>query len=165
MAEPFRQGLESLVLGRLAGCVKSGQSPAVEGPVGAHHHVTAMAGPLPGELEGALVGLSPAVGEEYFPAASDQPVEGLGHFPAGQSPKKVGRMEQCPRRLADSVGDGGMGVAERGHRKTREKIDVAASLVVPEVGALAAYECHARRGVRGHQARRPGLGRLDLWLL
>ena len=137
MAETFGQRLEGLVLGGLARGVKGSQGPAVERPVGAQHHVTAMASPLPRELDGALVGLSPAVGEEYPPAAADQPVEGRGHLPAGHGPEEVGGVEQCPRRVAHSVGDDGMGVAERRHRKAGEKIDVTASLVVPQVRPLA----------------------------
>ena len=69
VAETLGQRLERLVLGRLPGGVQGGQGPAVERAVGADHHVAPVAPPFAGQLDGALVGLGPAVAEEHPPPA------------------------------------------------------------------------------------------------
>ena len=70
-----------LVLGRLPGGGQGGHRPTVKRPIRADHHMTTVTGPLSGQLHGALVGLSPTVGKEHLPAATQQPVQRLGHRP------------------------------------------------------------------------------------
>ena len=57
MAEPLGQRLEDLMLVRLTGRVQRGERATVERAVGADHHVPTAAPELPGQFQGALVGL------------------------------------------------------------------------------------------------------------
>ena len=49
----------------------------------------------------------------------------------GSVPKRLEVWSNVRGRLAHGVGDGGMGMAERGHRKPGKKIDVTAPLRRP----------------------------------
>ena len=120
MDEALGQRLERRLLLRLAGGRQRGQRAAVEGVVGADHHVAAAAGPASGQLEGALVGLGPRVGEEDLAAglpgaAVDQPVDGAGDLGRQRVAVEVRDVAQRPRLLGDGLGHGRVGVAERHH--------------------------------------------------
>ncbi len=146
VAEPLGQRLKGLVLGRLAGGVEGGEGPAVERPVGADDLVAAVAAPFAGQLDGALVGLGPAVAEKDPAPAAEQPVEGGRHLATGQGAVQVGDVQQGPGLLVQGVGHRRVGVAERRDGQAGEEVEVSLSLVVPQVAALAADEGHRAGG-------------------
>ncbi len=139
--EALGQRLERLVLGRLPGGVQRGQGAAVERAEGAHDDVAAAAAELPGQLEGALVGLGPGVGEEHLApgalggparlAGAEQPVERAGHLPADVGAEEVGDVQQRLGLLVQRGGHRRVAVAEAGDGEAREQVEVPACRPCP----------------------------------
>ena len=151
VAEAFGQRLERLVLGGLARGVQRRQGPAVEAAVGRDDGVDAVPGPLASQLQGAFVGLGPAVGEEHPAAAAEEAVEGGGDLGPHGIAIKVGHVQQRPGLLGDGIGHTRVRMAERCHAQPAEEVEVALAGVVPQPAALAPHERHRWVGVGGHE--------------
>ena len=132
VAEALGQRLERLVLGRLAGGVQRGQGAAVERAVGADHDVAAVAAPLAGQLDGALVGLGARVGEEHLAAAAEQAVEGRGHL-AARARCRTGwrRAAACGPASAMASATAGWAWPSDGHGQAGQEVEVAPALRRP----------------------------------
>ena len=88
------------------------------------------AGPAPGQLQGALVGLGPRVGEEDLPAglagaAVDQAVDGQRHLGPQRVAVEVGHVAQRAGLGGHGVGHLGVGMAERHHGQAGDEVEVA----------------------------------------
>ena len=95
-------------------------------------------GPPAGQLDGALVGLGPRVGEEDLStgplgAPADQPVEGDRHLGPDRVAEQVGHVAERAGLGGDGVGHHRVGVAERGHGQPGEEVEVGTVLGVERV--------------------------------
>ena len=158
VVEPGRHGQECRLLFVLSGGRQRGQGATVEGAVGGHHCVAVRSGPPAGQLDGALVGLGPRVGEEDLPAGTlhspaDQPVEGDGHVGADHIAEQVGDMAEGAGLGGHGLGHHRMGVPERSDGQTGQKVEIRAPLGVVQGAALAPHERDRRIGVVVHEGR------------
>ena len=154
--EPLGERHERFVLGRLARGVQGGERPTVEGVPGAHHDVAAGPRPLAGELQGALVGLGPRVGEEHLAArrraaTADQAVDGARQLGRHDVAEQVRHVQEGAGLLGQGVRHHGVGVAEGRHRQAREEVEIAPTLGVPQPRPGTSHEGDGRVGIGVHQ--------------
>ena len=100
--------------------------------LGADHEVAAPAGPAPGQLQRALVGLGARVGEEHLTAGLarptvDQPVDGQGHLRRQLVAVEVGHVAQRPGLRSHGLGHHRMRVPEGHHGQAGDEIEVLGS--------------------------------------
>ena len=120
----------------------------------------APAAELAGQLQGALVGLGPGVGEEHLAAAAQQAIERLGDRRPGARCRTGSRRAAAARAcVGDRVGDLGVGVAQRRDGEARQEVEVAPALAVLEPRALTGDELDAGRTVGGHDRAVVEVGR------
>ena len=148
--------LEAVVVLLLGGRRHRGQRPAVEAAVHADD-VAAVAsavllGPLPGELDGRLVGLRARVREE-------DPVRERMVAEQGRKLRLLGDMEDVRdvheggRLLPQRSHDLGMAMPERGDGDAAREVEVLLAVRVPHAQALASHQCHRLPLGEGHEPR------------
>ena len=98
-----------------------------------------MAAPLAGVLDGALVGLRAAVGEEDLVEAAVLD-EKLGELELRDGVELVGGLDECPRLLRYGLGQDGVGVADVRDGPAGREVEVFVALVVPNPRALSPHE-------------------------
>ena len=108
-----------------------------------------------GELDGALVGLGTAVGEEHPAGDADQLDQPLGQPNAGLVDRQVGRVRQRHDLAADGLDDRRVSVAEGGDRDPGDEIEILAAVVVPYPDAVTVVDLDRRSAVVGHHDRVP----------
>ena len=146
-----RQRLERLAVGGLRGERQRPHGAAVERTL--HRHQPGPAGAA-GQLQGSLVGLGAGVGEEHPPVGVDkaqQPLRQLHLLRAGEEVRDVPEGAQLRGHRLDQ---GRVGVAEGVDGDAAEEVDVLPTVLVPDVGTLAAHQRQPRRAEGVHQRAR-----------
>ena len=96
------------------------------------------------QLDRALVGLSAGVAQERATAEA-RLAEPLGQLHRRLRVEEIRGVHEPPRLLAEGLDHLGMAVAQGVDRDPGQEVEIALSLVVPEVGPLAAYEVDRAR--------------------
>lgn len=106
---------------------------------------------LPSDLDGRLVRLGPAVGEERLLHAG-QPAERLRQLRLLGDMVQVAHVDQTGGLSLDGLDHPGVAMSHRVYRDPRQKVEIPPAVRAPEIGPLAPLERDREAGVGGHHS-------------